>query len=364
MSELMILDTLQPLQVFTENGLDPLIQKVEQEARSILLDISTERGRKEVASLAHKIAKSKTALDKMGKDLVSGWKEQAKKVDVERAKAWDRLEALQKEIRQPLTDWENREKERIAEHEATLAEIENSGRFSMENWHWLSAEALRDRLKEVEASSSCDWEEFCVRAKQAIELAIASIRSAIQKREAFDNEQSELARLRQEEADRKQREHEERLKAEAAAEARASAELEARQEAEAMAARVAVEQEKAERERLRIQREKDDLEARAKKAEEERRAAEAKAERDRIAASEQAKRDADMAAQREREKIEDEKKAEADATARREADKKHRAKVNHEALAALVQAGISEEMGKKVIEAVAERLIPHLCIQY
>ena len=37
--------------------------------------------------------------------------------------AWDRLEALQKEVRQPLTDWENREKNRIAEHEAAIAEM-------------------------------------------------------------------------------------------------------------------------------------------------------------------------------------------------------------------------------------------------
>src|SRR5947209_7999861 len=108
MNELIALETLTPLQVFSDNGLDPIIERIEKEARSILLDISTEKGRKEIASLAYKVAQSKNTLDKMGKDLVSGWKEQAKKVDAERAKAWDRLEALQKEIRLPLTEWENK----------------------------------------------------------------------------------------------------------------------------------------------------------------------------------------------------------------------------------------------------------------
>ena len=411
MNELITLDALQPLQVFTENGLDPLIDKVEKEARSIVLDISTEKGRKEVASLAHKIAKSKTALDKMGKDLVSGWKEQAKKVDTERAKAWDRLEALQKEIRQPLTEWEDRETARIARHEANLAEIESGGRYTLENWQTLPLDAMRDRLKEIEADAGLDWQEFCVRAKQTIAEASVSILSAIQKREAHDKDQAELARLRQEEAERKQREHEERLKAEAAAKAKAEAEEKARKEAEAEAARVKVEQEKAEQERLRIQREKDAAEDRAKKAEEDRiaaqqkaeadrMAAEVKADKERIAAAEQAKRDkeeadrrvakveaerkaseerakaaatvaaeqakleAELAAKREREKIDAEKIAEAEATAKREADKKHKARVNNEALAALVKAGVPEDVGKKVVEAVAKKLVPHISIQY
>jgi hypothetical protein len=364
MNQLVSIESLTPLQVFSDNGLDPLIEQIEREARSILLDISSEKGRKEVTSLALKIAKSKTALDKMGKDLVSGWKEQAKKVDVERARAWDRLEALQKEIRQPLTEWENRDKERIAKHEANLAEIETAGRFTLENWHSLSVEVMTDRLKEVEAESSLDWEEFCIRAKLAIEQTTTSIRSAIQKRSGHDGEQAELARLRQEEAEREQREREEQIKAEAAAKAKAEAEEKARREAEAEAARVQAEQEKAEQERARIQREKDDADARARKSEEDHLAAVRKADEDRVIAEAKAKRDAEDAAKREREKIEGERKAEAEAAAKREADKKHRTGVNREALAALAAAGISEDVGRLVIETIAKKLVPHISIHY
>src|SRR4051794_35744302 len=99
--ELVISKALDPVQVFTSNGLDPILDRIEKETLSIALDMSTAKGRKEIASLAHKVAVSKTTLDKLGKDLVSGWKEQAKKVDLERARAWDRLEDLQKQVRQP-----------------------------------------------------------------------------------------------------------------------------------------------------------------------------------------------------------------------------------------------------------------------
>jgi colicin import membrane protein len=85
---LTLIETAKPLDLFANNGLDQVIEKIEQEARSIVLDISTAQGRKDIASLAFKIAKSKTHLDNVGKELVSGWKEQAKKVDAERARSW------------------------------------------------------------------------------------------------------------------------------------------------------------------------------------------------------------------------------------------------------------------------------------
>ena len=69
---LALIETTSPAEIFANNGLDALIERVEQEARSAAIDISTKKGRDEVASLAHKIARSKTALDKAGKDLVAG----------------------------------------------------------------------------------------------------------------------------------------------------------------------------------------------------------------------------------------------------------------------------------------------------
>lgn len=390
-SALALVETVTAVEVFSENGLDPILERIEKEARSTALDISTPKGRKEIASLAAKIAKSKTALDKLGKDLVAGWKDQAKKVDIERARAWDRLESLQKEIRQPLTEWENRDKERVATLEAALVEIAEAARHTEANWQTLPLPAMNDRLKEM-LSDKTDWHEFSVKAKQAIEAATDAIASAILKRQRHDADQAELARHRKEEEERKQREHEERLKAEAAEKARKEAEEKARKAAEAEAARVAADKAKAEQERLRIQREKEAAEAKARRDAEEAAAREAKvnrekseaearaaqAEKDRIAAEKKAKEDAQIAAEkagadkkaaeqaaanRERQRIEDEKKAEAAATAKREADKEHRRKINSEAWHVLKNI-VTPPQATEIIEAIAKGQIPHIKISY
>jgi hypothetical protein len=365
--ELVISKALDPIEVFTSNGLDPILERIERETLSIALDMSSAKGRKEIASLAHKVAVSKTTLDKLGKDLVSGWKDKAKKVDAERARAWDRLEVLQKQVRQPLTEWEEADKQRVERHEANLAEIVNSGPFTLQNWQTLSVEVMRDRLAEVQKDAELDWQEFSVKARAAIESTSKAINSAIEKRASYDAEQSELARLRNEEAERKQRDHEERLKAEAAEAARKASEEKAKRQAEVEAKRVAMEKAQAEAERLRIQRQKEDAETRAAKAEADRIAVEqkaahdkelaeqraAQAEHDRIAAEKKAKDDARIAAERaatekkaaeeaaalrERHRIEAQQIAVAVAAAKREADKKHQAAVHNAALQALAPA--------------------------
>lgn len=389
--ELVVSKALNPIEVFTGNGLDSILERIEKETRSIALDISTPKGRKEVASLAHKVAQSKTALDKAGKDLVAGWKEQAKKVDLERARAWDRLEALQKEIRQPLTEWEDRDKNRIAAHEAALSELAGAGPFTLQNWQSLPVQAMQDRLAEIQ-NDKRDWQEFSAKAKQATEASIAAITSAIAKRQTHDAEQAELARLRKEEEERKQRAHEGKIRTEAAEKARLQAEEKARKEAEAEAKRVAAEKSKAESERQRVQREKEDAEARAAKAESDRIAAEQKAAREkaladeraaqaeqaRIAAEKKAAEDArlaadkaakdkkaaeEAAAERERARIAAEKKAEAEAAAKREADKEHRRKINTEAWHVLKNL-VGNDGATNVIEAIAKGQIPHIKIAY
>ena len=63
----------------TENGLDPWIAKIRKEVESFVPDVTTKKGRDAIASIAYKVAKSKTALDNLGKELVSELKELPKK---------------------------------------------------------------------------------------------------------------------------------------------------------------------------------------------------------------------------------------------------------------------------------------------
>ena len=324
---------------FEPQGLDPVIEKIRAEVTSIVSDISTKTGREEIRSRAAKLARTKIALDELGKKLTEDQKRQIKAVDAERARAWDALEALQKEVRAPLTAWENKEKDRVAAHEAALAAIPESPAYGQHE----TAEELAERLTSLEQYPARDWEEFAERASLALFKELSRTRDLLASARKREAEQAELARLRQEEAERKQREHEERLKAEAAAKARAEAEAVAMAEA------------------VKIERARVEAEERAEKAEAARIAAETKALADLKAAEQRA----EAAAKAERDRIEAERKAEADATAAREADKAHRAKVNNEALNAVIaSAGVTPEIARAVISAIAKGLIPHVKIRY
>ena len=337
-NQLATIEGLNPLQVYSKDGLDPIITKIEAEVRSYVLDISTEEGRKQIASLAYKVSRTKTAMDGMGKSLTEDWKAKAGAVDAERKRMRERLDALRDEVRAPLTEWEAREQARVAGHEAALAAIPAPAGYGLHE----SGAPIQERLTALENMPPRDWQEFTVRAGRVLAEEIERTKilfAAAEKREA---EAAEVARLQQEEVDRRQREHEERLKADAAAKAQAEAEAKARRDAEAEAARVQAEREKDERERQRIQRERDEAEARAKQAE----------------------RDAEAAIRRERDRIAAEEKAKAEAQEKREANKRHRAKVHREALAGLVAAGCPEDVGTALIDAIAAGAVAHLALRY
>ena len=120
MDSLVKIENVEPSKLFTENGLTPILEKIAHEARSVKFDMTTEEGRKDIASLALKVAKSKTLLDGMGKKLTADWIEKTKAVNLERNKLKLFLDNLKTEVRLPLTLWENKEKDRILKHEKEI----------------------------------------------------------------------------------------------------------------------------------------------------------------------------------------------------------------------------------------------------
>lgn len=353
---IVLIETMTPAKLFEPGVIDPLLERIKKEVRSVAADISTESGRKAVASLAFKVAKSKTFIDEQRVKLVKGEKERLKAIDQEGARIWGELEALQKEVRKPLTDWENAEKERVAAHELAIGEIEGCGPYTLQNWQTLGLEAMQDRLHEIQ-NDSRDWQEFSNRAKFAKGEAIKGITAAIEKRKTYDAEQVELVRLRQEAAERAQKEREEKIAKEAAEKSRLEAEAKAKAEQER------IEREGREREEKALRAQKD-AEAATAKAEAERVAAIAKAETDRVAAEKRAKEEQEAAIQRERDRVEREKQAEAAAEAKREANKKHVAKINREAVAAFIKIGFDEEAGKSIVALIAKGGVPNVSISY
>jgi hypothetical protein len=350
-----VLEKCSAVQIFEPGFIDPVIEQIEAEARAAAarLDISTEANRQALKSLAWKVARSKTFIDNQRKALVTDEKRRLKRIDEEGSRIWDRLENLQTEVRRPLTEWEEADRARIASHERELGEIENAGPQSLQNWQMLSAEAMRDRLREIETDPH-NWEEFGVRAAGVKAVAKTQILEAIGKREKYDAEQAELVRLRAEAADRERKEREERIAREATE--KAEREAKAREE---KAAR------DAEFQRLKIEDDRRAAEQRAKDAETRRILAEEKAQHDAKAAAERAERDKQAAVKAERERAAAKAQREKEEQERRESSARIRAKVLKEARLALQNhCQIEPEQSDVILDAIIKGLIPHVMVVF
>ncbi|KAA1057192.1 hypothetical protein [Azospirillum argentinense] len=378
---------LVPASVFAPGGVETILVKLEADVRTAAkdLDISTDKGRKAIASLAYKVARSKTALDDMGKGLVEETKKQVALIDADRRVIRDRLDKLRDEVRKPLDDFEAAEQKRVEQHEAGIADIQSMPLFSGDR----TTDDVADRLAKAQAIDTSGFQEFTARAEAAKAAAIATLTAALENSRARDAERAELERLRREAAERAAREEAERIEREkqeaadrAAEQARRDAEEKACQEREEAERAAAAERERIEREaqaerdraaaeQARAEREKAEAEERAAKAEQDRQEAlrraqeaEEQAERDRIAAEERTRQREEEAAQRERQRIEDERRAEEEAQRRREADRTHRATVNNAAVSALAAAGLSDAAAKAAITAIAKGEVPRVAIAY
>lgn len=339
------------LQVFSSPaGLDPYLAKIKEELDAFVPDVTTKKGRDAIASIAHKVARSKTALDNIGKELVAELKDVPKKIDAERKRMRDTLDAWKDDVRRPLTEWEEAEEARVNHHKQGLAWFdlranENSSLDSLE---------LKATISEVEAVLVGEtWEEYEAEAHRAKAKALESLRCALEKREAYEAEQAELARLRAEAEAREQVEREARIASEAEERAKAKAEAAAQAEREAVIRREKEAKEAADRREL-------ELKLAAETAEREKLAAEQRAAQ----AIKDAEARAEAAAQAERKRIADEAAAAKAEEERREADKAHKGRVNRAALKALIDGGMTEDAAKMAITLIAQGKIPSVRIIY
>lgn len=358
---------------FTQlGGIDSLISALKSEASAEVPDITTAKGRARIASLAHKVSKTKVLVDDFGKELVSEEKKRLALIDADRKKWRDACDALRDEIRKPLTDWEQTEADRVRRHQDSIDEL----RGLTAKAEGQDSATIAKLLAEAESIALGDhWQEFAAAAGEAKDAVILMLKSQLLSRKKYEADQEELSRLRAEAARREQEERERRIAEEAAAKARAEAEESARREREAAEraeresreaverARIAAEQAearaKAEAEAAKLR----EQEAERRRIESEERAArEAKesaerAERDRVAAIEAERRRAEEQARREQ-------KAKDAEEARRLADKEHRRKINRAIMEDLVAEGISEEDAKRIIAAIVSNKVRHVRIAY
>lgn len=432
-AELATIQTLQaitPVDFFKPSGSDQIISALKEEVRkrAAQLDISTEAKRKALASLAYQVAKSKTFLDNKRKELVSDEKKRLKAIDIEGARIWEELEALQEEIRKPLTDWENAEKERVATHEMAINQIHALSILDQDS----SVAEIEAKIADVLLIGKRQFEEFSKPAQVAIDQALGSLESARVRTIETIKEKEELERLRKESAERAAKDREEAI----AREAREKAQRESR-EREEEAKRYA------EAERMRIEEERFRAEARAKQAEaaaeqrrivthqfaigklksyaewldinastsnsvslrerlisaasyfereweefsleagelfaqinsayetaiataEEREAvsAQQEVERKERLEKERLEREKQAAIEAERQRVAEEKRKEAEEAEKRAKNRANQAQVNRAVLDAMKLLGVPEELSKSLIAAIAKKQIPHITITY
>lgn len=334
----------------TVEGIEPILSMVRKRIDAFVPDMTTKKGRDAIKSMAARVAKSKTALDDVGKALVADLKELPKRIDNTRKHMRDTLDAWRDEIREPVTAFEAAEEARIEKHTAAIVGI---GALAS-NIDGVSSEKLRESLAAVEAIEIGDaCEEFADDYRSAVDRARNALTPAIANAEKREAEALELAELRRQAAERAEKDRIEQAARDAAERAKADAERLAAMEVEKIKAQAEAAKEAAERA------------TKAAADEAARKEREAKEAADRAAlALEDASRKAAQAEADARAKIERERQAEIVATAAREANTKHRAKINNAAVAALVVGGLSEDAAKMAVTMIAKQMIPHVSISY
>lgn len=373
-------------------------------------DVSTSKGRREIASLAAEVASSKMDLIRLGKGLTEVWRKSTAAVNAECKVLEERLDTLKVQVRAPLTEFEAREARRVQAHEDALSnmqEIASTGDDSQETLPVIEAAQIDLGI----THESRDWEEFSARAERVYREGLGKLdttKAAVLAREAATVEAARLqaerdeqvrqvaariqaereARIAEEAADRARQEAERRAAAEAEAVREAAEAEQRRRDMEAQAAadraeaeRCRIEQEaqaaaeRAEAQLLREKRARIQAEESAAAAERNRIAAKEKAARGaveaerrtevaRIAAANQARADQAAAVRAEQERVAAAAKAEQDAAERRAADKTHRGKVNRTAADALALSGITPEQAIAIVTAIARGEVPRIAISY
>ncbi|HBM0247179.1 hypothetical protein NA256_19535 [Salmonella sp. NW805] len=330
MSELAIIEIAPDMapSIYVENGLEKFLEQIRKSVKEVP-DLSTAKGRARIASLAAQVSRSKTAVEKPGRDYLRHLKEAVKPAEAELRRFVSACDEMRDEVRRPLTEWEA-EQERIKAEEAMNA---------------LHAKALEMN------------EEFDRQRAAQIE---ADHEMALLMNDAFDREEKAKA----EELERQRIAHEEELKRQAGekakreAEEKAAVELAAAQkrEADAIAAKAQAEllakqaQERAEQEAKEAA-EKAEREKQEAIAAEQRKAQE---EADRIKREAEAKESARLA----------EEKRIADEAAARAADVEHRRAINAAAVQALIDQGIPDDWAKACVVAIARGKVPATTINY
>lgn len=335
----------------TQGGTDALFDRIAEQARSFVPDVTTTKGREAIGSLAAKVSSSKKLAEKYAIELVADQKAKIKVVDTDRIQFCKKMDSLRDEILAPREAYNQAEKDRVAKHEQAIVSIAfyKTAVIADKDTQWLKGVIRNVESMVIDGS----FEEFEEQAKITKYETIEYLRTTLATREKYEAEQAELERLRQAEQVRIQQERDAQIARDAVEKANREAEEKARFESE------------------RVQHEKAESEQREARLVAEKEAAVLREEalkRKAIDDAKQAEIDKQQAIEAERQRIEQQQvaqaKADREAQEARLANREHMRQINNEILNKLCEIGLDEGQAKAVISAIAKNQVQHVSIKY
>ncbi|EPB4201311.1 hypothetical protein ACROPO_004214 [Yersinia enterocolitica] len=304
--------------LYVTNGLDKYLSQIRQAVNEVP-DVTTAKGRARIASLAASASRSKTAIEKPGREYLRHLKEQPKIIEAELRRFVIECDEIRDETRRPLTEWE----------------------------------AEQERLK-LEAEAKKKAEELAAEIEVAHEMALLM-------NDAFDRD----AKAKADEFERLRKAHEEFIAQQAAEKAKREVEEKAKRDIEAAEQRerdAKLAQERAEQAvkdaAAKAERDAKEQSDRAEREKQEAIAAE------KLKAQQEAERVQREAKQKEDAQLAEEKRV-ADEAAARAANEAHRKTVGTAVVNGLIEhAGLTREQAIATLCAIKDSKIPHTNIHY
>jgi len=292
---------------FIQGKPEELLNKIKGRIASFNPDSTTAKGRKAITALSMEPVRIKTFLGKIGKAHADELKQESKAFDEQRRYVSNQLDLFRDTARQPLIEWEEKEKARL-ENEKLKKEIETAFDEA------ISFNRLFNMRKDLER------------------------REEIQRgKEQAQRELDHKEKVRQE-----QKKRDEQIAKEAAEEAKAREEQAIKDKEKAEARQIKQEEDSKNAAKLAEKRRKQDVR-------------EAKEKAERKAAKEA--QDKEVARAKEEKRVSDEKKV-------REEDLEHRKEINNDILMSLMHYGFPEDDSKRFITSLAKGQVQHLKIIY
>lgn len=336
--------------IFGHNSLSRFVELARASVIGEVPDLTTDKGRKRIASLAATVARSKTAVDGAGRAYLKKLKEMPKVIEAELRDFSTEMDALRDEVRKPLSEYEAAEvarKDAIEDAVQCILDLAAIGEDASAN----EIECSLIDLKSMEIDAAT-YQERLEEAEVKRKHCIDTLTVALAKRQQYEAEQAELVENR-----RKIAAMEEEARTKAAADKAVEDERQ----------RVAQQQ----------QAQRDEDSRKVREAEERAQ----RAEQGRLAVERQREQEQQQAAQREEQARLDEQRrqqAAADEIIRqqqaREANRAHCGAINKAALEALLainlagdgqpEAFLMPDEAKLIIAAIVRGQIPAVSITY